>query len=323
MKIEPVRLLIRALAMALAPALALATTLLATPAADAAEVASVTVQEPRAFGHVVGDLVLRKVTVHVPAGSEFDESSLPQSARRGQAIELRQVTQHSDWQWLGGWLGKWVARRHELTLVYQVFLSPPEVRTLELPPLALRVKSPGRSEDLRVDAWPLTVAPVAPAEASVREGLGVLRPDAAPPLIDLAAAHARLWSYAVLALLLATYLLHVYIGLPWWTRQHRPFTQAWRAMRRLPEAALAEQQQSLYRRLHEALNQTAGQVVFEQNLDRFIAEHPQFAELRDELALFFLRSREQFFAGSAAGQGTAAWLRRFCKACCDAERGAA
>lgn len=286
------------------------------PLADAAEVATLTVREPRAFGHVIGDLVTRTITIDLPAGSEFDETSLPQSARRGQALELRQVTQQHYWQWGGA--------RHELALVYQVFLSPPEVRTLELPPLTLRVKGASRVEELRVDAWPLTVSPLAPAEAPVREGLGELRPDAQPPLIDTAAAHARLWSYAALLLLLAVYLVHVYLGLPWWAKRRRPFTQAWRLFRRLPESALAGQQQALYRRLHEALNQTAGRVVFEPDLDLFIAEHPRFAGLRAELALFFERSREQFFAGTGAGAAdAAAWLRRFCKACCDVERGAA
>lgn len=320
MMLRHFRLLMRASAFAMA--LALAATLMATPAADAAEVATVSVQEPRAFGHAVGDLVVRQVTVHLPAGSEFDETSLPQSARRGQAIELRQITHQSEWAWLGPLVGRWVDRRHELTLVYQVFLSPPEVRTLELPPLALRVKSPTRSEELRVDAWPLTVAPLAPAEASVREGLGLLRPDAPPPLIDLSMSHARLWCYAALLVLLGAYLLHVYIGLPWWARQRRPFTQAWRATRRLPEVALAGQQQ-MFRRLHEALNQTAGRVVFETDLDTFLAEHPRFSGIRTELAVFFQRSREQFFGGAAADVETAVWLRRFCKACCDAERGVA
>ncbi|HSW06975.1 hypothetical protein [Aquabacterium sp.] len=280
------------------------------------EVATVTVQEPRAFGHVVGDRVTRIVTVHVPAGSAFDESSLPQSARRGQALELRQVTQRSRWQLVGS--------RHELTLVYQVFLSPPEVRTLELPPLTLRVKGPSRIEDLRVDAWPLTVAPLAPAEAPVREGLGELRPDAAPPLIDTGPARARLTAYFVLLLLAAGYLGHVYLGLPWWARRRRPFTMAWRALRGLPESAFAERRQEMFKRVHEALNQTAGQVLFEPDIERFITAHPQFAGQRAELALFFQRSREQFFAGAAAeATDHDAWLRRFCKACCDAERGAA
>ena len=318
--------------------LAWAVALAATPVADAAEVATLAVQEPRAFGHAVGDLVTRTVTIDLPVGGEFDETSLPQSARRGQALELRQVTQRSYRQWgwqSGGQSGgqssgqsdwQWLGRRHELRLVYQVFLSPPEVRTLELPPLTLRVKTPARVEELRVDAWPLTVAPLAPAEAPVREGLGELRPDVDPPLIGTAAAHARLWSYGALLLLLAAYLVHVYLGLPWWGRRQRPFTQAWRACRnmgRLPEAAPAELP-LLFRHLHEALNRTAGRVVFEPELDRFIAAHPQFGGLRAELALFFQHSREQFFAAAAPGKAdTGPWLRRFCKACCDAERGAA
>ena len=283
--------------------------------AGAATVATATVQEPRAFGYSVGDVVSRVVTVQVPAGLELDEASLPQGTRPGQAIELRRVSQRSFWQADG--------RRHELTLDYQVFLSPPELRTLELPPVILHLKGSARVEELRVDAWPLTVGPLAPVDPWLREGLGEMRPDAPPPLIDTAGAQRRLTAYGVAGLLLLGYLAHVYLGLPWAARRRRPFTLAWRDLRSLPRAASAERRQEAFRRLHEALNQTAGQVVFEPDLDRFIAAHPQFTSLRGELLLFFQRSREQFFAGGATAAEHEPWLVGFCRQCRDAERGAA
>lgn len=284
--------------------------------AGAATVATATAQEPRAFGYSVGDVVSRVVTVQVPTGLELDATSLPQGARRGQAIELRRVSKSDFWQADG--------RRHELTLEYQVFLSPPEVRTLELPPVLLRLKGWPRDEELRIDAWPLTVGPLAPVEARLREGLGEMRPDAPVPSIDTSAARLRLLAYGAAMLLLLGYLAHVYLGLPWAARRRRPFGLAWLALRGLPAPAPAARRHAAYRRLHEALNQTAGQVVFEPDLDRFLAGHPQFNGLRDELLLFFQRSHEQFFAGAgtpAADQD--AWLLRLCRQCRDAERGAA
>ena len=275
-----------------------------------------TVQDPRAFGYSIGDVVSRVVTVNVPAGYELDEASLPQRTSGGRAIELRKITQRERWQ-----LG---SRQHALTLEYQVFLSPPELRTLELPPIVLRVKGPARTEELRVDAWPLIVAPLSPAEPRLREGLGEMRPDAAPPLIDTAASRARLLAYGAAALLLLGYLAHVYIGLPWVARHKPPSTTAWRTLQGLPREASSERRQEAYRRLHEALNRTAGRVVFEADLDRFIEAHPRFAGLRAEIQVFFQRSREQFFAGEgvAAAQDDA-WLIRFCRQCRDAERGSA
>jgi mxaA protein len=284
--------------------------------ASAATAATATAQEPRAFGYSVGDVVSRVVTVQVPRGLELDAASLPQGARRGQAIELRRISQRSFWQ-AGG-------RRHELTLEYQVFLSPPELRTLELPPFTLRLKGSPRDEELRIDAWPLTVGPLAPVEPRMREGLGEMRPDARPPPIDTSATGLRLLAYGAATLPLLGYLAHVYVGLPWAVRRRRPFTVAWRALHGLPPADLAERRHEIYRRLHEALNQTAGLVVFEPDLGRFMAAHPQFADLRDEWLLFFQRSREQFFASSGTPAADHdAWLLRLCRQCRDAERGAA
>jgi mxaA protein len=305
----------------LAPSFVMAWLVLGVAASSAAEPASVQAQEPRAFGYSIGDVVVRAVTVDVPAGLELDEASLPDSGRQGRSIELRRLTHSSTWQPSG--------RRHELRLEYQVMLSPPEVHTLELPPIVLQLvpSSKGRgaphAQDLRVDAWPVSVSPLTPPEARTREGLGEWRPDQPPPLFDTTAARWRQLAYAGLAALLLACLAFVYLWLPWWSPRRRPFGLAWRSVRHLGGRPPAAQRQEAFRRLHGALNQTAGRVVFESDIGAFVAEHPQFAGLRQELANFFQRSREQFFAGTAEAGDEGDWLRRFCLACRDAERGAA
>ncbi|MGM9491355.1 hypothetical protein [Ideonella sp. YS5] len=286
----------------------------------AADVPGVHVQEPRAFGYSIGDVVLRVVTVDIPAGLDLDEASLPDSALRGRAIELRRLAHESSWR-PGG-------RRHELKLEYQVLVSPPDVRTLELPPITLHLvpsstgRNAPREQDLRVDAWPVTVSPLTPPEARTREGLGEFRPDRLPPLLDTTAARKRLLAYAAVAAVLLGYLGFVYLWLPWWAPYHRPFGVVWRSLRQ-GNTASAEQRREAFRRLHGALNQTAGRVVFESDIAAFVAEHPQFAGLREELAGFFRRSREQFFAAAVPAGDSADhdWLLRFCRACRDAERG--
>jgi mxaA protein len=272
------------------------------------------VQEPRAFGYSIGDVATRAVTLELPAGYELDEASLPQASGQGRSIELRRVSQRSPWQATG--------RRYELTLEYQVLLSPPELRALELPPVILRVKGPQRVEELRIDAWPLVVAPLSPLEPRLREGLGEMRPDAPPPLFDTSGVRTRMLAYGAVALLLLGYLVHVYFGLPWAARRRRPFAAAWRRLHGLPRAASAGQREEAFRHLHEALNQTAGRVVFETDLDRFIEAHPRFAGLRDELLLFFQRSHAQFFSGVPAEEHDR-WLVGFCRQCRDVERGTA
>jgi mxaA protein len=272
--------------------------------------------EPRAFGYRIGDRVERALTLDVPAGLRLDEATLPRPGGRGRAIELTSVEHHSA-AMAGG-------TRHQLRLVYQIFLSPPELRTLELPPLKLHFSGQPREQDLRVDAWPVTVAPLAPVDASPRRGLGELRPDQPPPLIDTRPGRWRLAVYALLLALLLGYLAEVYLGLPWRARRRRPVARAWRQLRSLSPDAAASEWRAAFQRMHEALNETAGEVLFEQGVERFLAAQPRYAGLRDELLEFFRRSRSEFFApGGAASVGDRAWLLTFCRRCRDVERGAA
>jgi mxaA protein len=276
--------------------------LLAAPAMAAGP--AVELIEPRAFGYSVGDQLQRRVLLDLPAGLAPDLASLPQARRPGQAIELRKA------QLLG----------RELRLDYQVFLAPTEVRTLEVPPMQLRLAGPAGERFLRIEAWPVTVAPLVPLEVSPREGLGELRPDIAPPAIDTAPRQWRLAAVAALLALAALVLLQVYVGLPWWGRRQRPFAQAWRGLRRLPDTAPPPQQREAMRLLHQALNRSAGQVLFEAGLPAFIAAQPRYAPVRDGLADFFRRSHDLFFAEQGAG-GDLRWLRDLARACRDAERG--
>lgn len=311
-------------ALALAALLAAASPITPALAADSSPAAwQVDTVEPRPYGHTIGDVVQRRIVVHVPAGYTLTDDTLPTAGRRGGPIELRRLTRELARDGSGS--------RLTLTLDYQVFVAPREVRTLELPPFVLGFQGAPRPQDVRVDAWPLTVSPLVPVEVSPRRGLGELQPDAPPPLIDTRAGQWRLAVYGAIAALLLTYLALVYIGLPWLWRRQRPFTAAWRALKAMPELARPEtasvdQRRLAFQQLHDALNQTAGEVVFEQTIERFIGAQPRFASLRGDLTVFFQRSRAEFFGGapaSADSPSSGAWLTEFCRKCRDAERGAA
>ena len=239
----------------------------AAHAVTPATLLNATASEPRAFGYQVGDAVSRTVSVHAPQGLVLDEASLPQPGARGRALELRSAEIRSQAE-PGG-------RRIELSLTYQVFLAPMQVRTLETPTFTLRFQGQPRAQEVRVEAWPISVSPLLPVEASARRGLGDLRPDTPPPLIDTAAVRIRMAAYAAVGLLLLGYLGYVYFGLPWRARGRWPFTLAWRALRSSKAASAEAQRRDAFARLHEALNQTAGEVVFEQGIERFVSAHPR------------------------------------------------
>lgn len=288
---------------------------LAGVAQAAPEMLGVRVADPRAYGYTVGDVVTRRATIAVPDGLTLDRDSLPQAGQRGRALELRRVelTPHGS--------------RLDLRLDYQVFLAPRDVRVLEMPPVMLRFTGQPRDQTLRIDAWPLSVAPLGPVDASPRRGLGELRPDVEPMPVDTSGMRTRLAVEAGLAVLALLYLAHVYIGLPWWTRRHRPFQVAWQGLRGLSAGAPADARRAAFERVHAALNRSAGEVLFESGIDRYVTAHPRFCGLRDDFAAFFARSRREFFspagADAARGADDAAWLAAFCRRCRDADRGAA
>ena len=289
--------------------------LLATAAQAAPETLDATQSEPRAFGYFVGDVITRHIEVTVPAPLTLIADSLPRAGRQGRALELRKVEWRPAPAWRPG--------PATLTLEYQAFLAPPEVRTLEMPPIALRFAGGPREQALRIDAWPVTVAPLVPLEVSPRHGLGELRPDAPPPPIDTRAALLRLGVYAVVATLLLAYLAHVYLALPWLARRARPFGQAFGAVRGLTAGATPEQLRSAMQAVHQALNRTAGAVLFEGGVAGFIERHPTYAPLRADLEDFFRRSRAAFFGEAGDVAADAPWLVALCRRARDLERGAA
>lgn len=285
--------------------------LLALAGAAYGQGAQVETVEPRAFGYQVGDLLERRVTVTLAPGWTLDDASLPRPGGRGQALELREVQHRAEGQ------------RHELRLRYQVFVAPTAVRTYEIAPWRLRVEGAGRSAELRVEAWPVTVAPLVPVDVSPRRGLGDLQADVAPPWLDTSALQARLAVSAGVAALIGLLLAAVYLGPPWRAARNRPFGLAWRALRHLPPGASDAQWRDACRHLHEALNRSAGEVVFEPGVERFVARHPAFAGLAEDLRRFLRLSREEFFGRGGRGADDARWLVALGRRCRDAERGLA
>lgn len=288
-----------------------AAALLAAGLAGAQGVPRIEADEPRAFGYQVGDRVQRELVLHLPEGWSLDEASLPRPGARGQPLELRRIDR--DAQREGGGM------RLHLTLHYQVFLAPTAVRTVEMPPFRLALAGPTRAEELRVEAWPVTVAPLVPEEVSPRSGLGELRPDRAAPRIDSTPLLRRLQWWGVLAGLCGAGLALIHLGLPWWARRHRPFGRAWNELRRLAPEADDAQWRAACRQLHAALDATAGEVVFEHTLERFVAARPAYAPLREELRRFLQLSQREFFAAAPREPGDAHWLAGLARRCRDAE----
>ncbi len=255
-----------------------------TPPAEApGPVVSVITPEmdvPRPFGHVIGDKLVQRVALEHD-GTRLDLAELPPLERTGNWFARQDARIDTD-----------EAGRRWLRLEYQIINVPDELRAIELPALDL----PTTVAHLRLQTTPvpLTVAPITPEVVLARAGLDEIRPDAPAPHIDTApyerGLNAALGAGAVLVALWVLLALLRQMQ----ARRSLPFSRAQRDIARLP-ADSAER----WRRLHRALDDTAGQVVRQHDIPALLARAPWLLPLEADLRRFFSASQARFFADDA------------------------
>jgi mxaA protein len=249
-----------------------------------------TVEQPRALGHRIGDLLTQRVLLRHEDGRDVTPVALPPADRVGAWFERRAARIE----------GPDADGRRWLRLDYQVINSPREIIDAALP--ALSIATDGGA--LAVPAYAVALGPIAPPRAAA------LRPDR--PVAAPAAAPLERRMRAMLLLLGATLL--AWLG--WWRwREHRdgtrlPFAQAWRELRR--------RDVDTWRTLHRAIDASAGHVVRGASLPRLFAAQPPLRALQPQLEAFYRASDERFFDNSSGAE--AVDLRGLARALRDAER---
>ena len=110
-------------------------------------------------------------------------------------------------------------------------------------------------------------------------------------------------------------------------RTNGPFA---RALRQLKKLSRQETGQAILREanrcLHVAFNETAGRVIFANDLETFFAGNPAFRPLRAQVEAFYSESRRLFFAVDPTESHVSTGidpLLRLAGRCRDAERGIA
>ena len=106
-----------------------------------------------------------------------------------------------------------------------------------------------------------------------------------------------------------------------------PFAKAYRNIKKqdnTPAGLTTEGLGQAVTSMHTALNASAGNSLFMNNLDEFLAKKPAFKAIQSEISQFFALSRQVFFEPNAkhdVGAEPIAWLKQFCRRCRDCERG--
>lgn len=241
---------------------------------NAAQAETAVVEQPRPFGHVLGDVITQRVLLEV-ADEDFTPVELPSAQRINVWFERRKPTietASNGTRWL--------------TVDYQIINTPQVLETVSLPAWTLK-SSTGAT--LEIPAWPISITALTPVPSSPRM-TGELRPDRAAPTIDTKPISRQLilWTAAFLLALAA------WFG---WVQQrnyrdrsNKPFARAWHEIQEMDENA-----PEAWQALHRAFDGAAGRVVQVETLPLLFAQAPYLADLRARIEQFFQQSSERFF----------------------------
>jgi mxaA protein len=243
---------------------------------------TITPQPVRAFGYSLGDRIERRIDIRAVAPWSFDRSSVPVPGRQNAWFDLVDASFQPAGS--GG----------ELRLVYQLLNSPVQPVVMQLPPLALRFAGAAQPVERDVAPANISAAPLLPA-AAAGSTLDAPRADRKPEPVPVNRLQSRLTAYALAAAFIVAWMV---IGNQLAQRRRAgPFVRACRELRRLAHAPPASVDGAAAMRIvHRALDETAGETIFRENVETLFAS-PHRAPLRERTLAFLDRSRLQFFAG--------------------------
>ena len=263
----------------------------------------------RDYGYVLGDRIEHTLTVRLPAGEALDLASLPQPGPINDWLVLR------DSRWEPAPAG--AAKVHRLHVSYQIFKGVRAPEPVSIPPLTLRLDG-SDARELATPAWSFTLAPVIPPNET-DETLILRDPHPPSPADSMALTRRMSLSLAGSGLIGPLFGLRAFLL----RRKIRPFAQARGELRRLLASGRdAESLRHAARCLHRAFDQTFGKTLFSGQIEFFLAEHPTFAPLREQLTAFYEWSQHLFFdpVGVAIEPRTHRWLNDLASRFAAAER---
>jgi mxaA protein len=262
----------------------------------------IAIEEPRPYGHVVGDVLDRRI--RLPADAVPAAAALPKPGRIDAWLELRSAELQTH---AGG---------AELHLRYQIINSPTKVLTIALPGLRLAPAAGGPPAE--IGPWPITLAPITPPFVLARAGLETMQPDVQPQREPLQPIALRLMLWLGL-LLPVGWLLAArrWPQMAFW-RRDAPFRDALADLRRIAARARPpspQNYQDALERMHRAFDGAAGRALFADRLAPLYASRPALREAETAVQAFYAESRRVFFGSSEATPDPAAALQSLVALC--------
>jgi mxaA protein len=234
-----------------------------------------TVEQPRSFGYVIGDVATQRVLLE-EQGHAISPGPLPAAGPLGNWVERRAARIERD-----------ARGRRWLAVDYQIMNSPQAIRLVSLP--AWKVA------DLAIPEWQISVAPLTPEQPFARVGLGGLRPDRAAPTIEVASFRRWMTIWMSCALVLMLWWAGWWGLRNWQAASRQPFAKALREIR-----VVDEQSPQAWLALHRAFDATAGRAIQSATLPLLFGRVPGLESQRPAIEEFFRQSSARFFDATGA-----------------------
>jgi mxaA protein len=291
-------------------------------------VVTLRIKDPtREVGYTVGDVLTRHLVITIKKPYKLIDESLPiigyEKRYRGQpiGIDLSDIKHNSK--------DAGDAVIHDLTLSYQVWTSKTVVKPGALPAEYLHlinVESKAKEVvKLRIPSFEFNISPIARfGQIKIEEDMSKYQ---GPLLLDNWPEKQRLKILLALLAFSLLGLLYMLGKYSWLPRMGGPFAKSYRQIHKLSKTSQANTPEAIQKAvssMHSALNYTAGNSLFNDNLEEFLAKKPAFYSIKGEFQQFFTLSNQVFFEPNAKHNISIApiqWLARFCRHCRDCERG--
>jgi len=263
-------------------------TLLASAAfAQVSEVKVLNITNPaNNNGIQIGDVLTRTITLESSSAYDLPKTSLAIKGESKNDIELRDINVSTT---------KNLSNKlFQVTLSYQVFANAAQPVHMQLPVEHLLFTGP-HNVVIDIPAWQFWYSPL--VAEGVTNAKGMMQPQIKPELITVKPIQMRLAIFSVLLAIGLLGLIYVNADKRYLPFMNGAFAQAHRRIKKLAKNQTADRTAFVY--MHQAFNQVYGANLFISELDQFLAAHPKFSKVKDDITRFFELSNAALFANTS------------------------
>lgn len=264
----------------------------------------------QSIGIHIGDVLHRQVELVATQPYQLSPNSLPTKGSNNNGIELAEIkvsnSKSSD---------KTV---YKIDLTYQVFAHSAAPTVMQLPAESFAFSGGSAALSINLPVWRFWFAPLVAGTIDIAKQN--LQPQQKPTLVDVSQYQIRFALFVACLLIAAVGLVYMNADRRWLPYMGGAFSQAYRQLKRAAKTPANPKNALLH--LHEAFNKVYGASLFATDIDRFIAKHPQYGNLKKDIESFFDSSNKSLFTEQKNDQ--AAYLQQlliFSKQLRDCERG--